>query len=116
MKFTLTALNYWLHIREGNLREVHNSDGEYIGVFAPLAIELEITEGKEKGKYILNTFQAEGYGARTQAEAMTERIRAHGSVDLSKWHKLTEDSRSFEERYLENMAYAEREDRFTEGY
>ena len=115
MRFQLTAANYFLFIREGDLREVHNNEGEYIGAFAPMTVELEIVEGDEKGKYLLTSFQAEGYGARSTVEQMIEKIRAKGSVNLSKWAKLPEDTRTFEERYLENMDLAEREDRFAES-
>ena len=118
MRFQLTAANNFLFIREGDLREVHNNEGEYIGAFAPMTVELEIVEGvegDEKGKYLLNSFQAEGYGARSTVEQMIEKIRAKGSVNLTKWTKVPEDTRTFEERYLENMDLAEREDRFAES-
>jgi hypothetical protein len=97
-----------IHKHEGDLRELHNDEGEYIGIFAPVFIWLEITKGKEAGHYILNKFSAIGYSSDSQAEEMRERIRNYGSVNLSKWTKVRKDNRSFEERYLENMAYAER--------
>ena len=112
MRFQLTATNYFLFIREGNLREIRNDEGESIGFFAPMTVELEIVEGNKKGKYLLSAFQSEGYGSRAETDQMIERIRTHGSVNLTKGTQIPNYVRTFDQCYLENMAYSEREERF----
>ena len=114
MRFQLTATNHFLFIHEGDLRHMYNEDG-YVGLFSPMTVELQIVEGEHKGTYLLNGFEAEGFAARSYTEAMIEKIRAKGSVNFSKWWKLPEDTRSFEERYTENMETVERLEREAEG-
>ena len=109
-RITLGAGNSSLLVTEGDLREIYNEDGEYIGTFPSIGIRLWL-DGKE---YINNFFDACGFNAVNQAEAFIERVQRYGSVNPSKWSQC--DDRPFEVRYLENMAYAERMEREAEGY
>lgn len=104
-RIQLNAKNNSLLATEGNLKEILNEEGEYLGVFPAIGVRLWL-DGKE---YINDSFLAYGYNAVNKAEAFIERVQRFGSVDLSKWTQL--DDRPFEQRYLENMAYAERIER-----
>ena len=107
---SLDAGNSSLLVEEGNLKEIKNEEGECLGLFPAIGVRLWL-DGKE---YISDSFLAYGYNAVNLAEAFIERVQRYGSVDLSKWTAV--DDRLFEVRYLENMAYAEREERAAEGY
>ena len=109
-RITLGAGNSSLLVDEGDLREIKNEEGEYLGLFPAIGVRLWL-DGKE---YINNSFLAYGFNAVNQAEAFIERVQRYGSVNLSKWSQC--DDRPFEVRYLENMAYAERMEREAEGY
>ena len=109
-RINLGAENSSLLVDEGDLKELVNEEGEYLGLFPAIGVRLWL-DGKE---YINNSFLAYGYNAVQQAEAFIERVRRFGSVDLGKWTQL--DDRPFEQRYLENMAVAERMEREAEGY
>lgn len=104
-RISLDAGNSSLLVDEGNLKEIKNEEDEYLGLFPAIGVRLWLN-GKE---YINNSFLAYGYNAVNQAEAFIERVQRFGSVDLSKWTQL--DDRPFEQRYLENMEIAEREEK-----
>ena len=105
---SLDVGNSSLLVDEGDLREIKNEEGEYLGLFPAIGVRLWL-DGKE---YINNSFLAYGYNAVNLAEAFIERVQRYGSVDLSKWTAV--DDRPFEVRYLENMAYAEQMERKTD--
>ena len=109
-RINLEAGNSSLLVYEGDLKEILNEEGEYLGVFPAIGVRLWL-DGKE---YINDSFLAYGYNAVNKAEAFIEQVQRFGSVDLSKWTQL--DDRPFEQRYLENMAYAEQMEREAEGY
>ena len=109
-RITLSAGNSSLLSIEGDLKEIKNEEGEYLGLFPARLVCLTL-DGKD---YINDSFLEYGYNSENLAEEFIERIERYGSVDLSKWTEM--DNRPFEVRYLENMAYAEREERFAEGY
>jgi len=109
-RISLDAGNSSILVSEGDLKEIKNEEGEYLGLFPAIGVRLWL-DGKE---YISNSFLAYGYNAVNLAEAFIDRIERYGSVDLSKWTEL--DNRPFEVRYLENMAYAEQMEREAEGY
>jgi len=74
-----------LSIIEGDLKEVHN-EGEYVGTFPELEIRLELN-GRD---YYFNEFEKAGVGtlgfsAKSECEALIEKIWEHRSVDLKKW-------------------------------
>lgn len=108
MRTSIKTIEAYLYVIEGDLRRRFNEDGEELGYFPDLLIGLEL-EGK---RYVLQQFNAWGYRAFSVANKFIERIQEYGSVNLSKWTQ--EDDRPFEQRYLENMAVAERMER--EGY
>lgn len=103
---------------EGNLKECHNEDGESVGTFPAILIMLDLhdmkTDPPSMSSYLLKSFMARGFSAVHQAEELIEKIERKGSVNLEKWDAIPEQS--FESQYLENMALAEREERFAEGY
>jgi len=87
MKRTTLSVADTLLVKEGNLVRFLGEDEYYY--FPEILIELQ---HKDKHYHLINegerAFPAFGRNAKREAEELVEKIRRHGSVDLSKWEEF----------------------------
>ena len=87
MKRTTLSVADTLLVKEGNLVRFLGEDEYYY--LPEILIELQ---HEDKHYHLINegerAFQAFGRNAKREAEELVEKIRRHGSVDLSKWEEF----------------------------
>jgi len=85
MKRTTLSVADTLLVKEGNLVRFLGEDEYYY--FPEILIELQ---HEDKHYYLINedAFYPFGRNAKNEAEELIEKIRRHGSVDLSKWEEF----------------------------